>query len=69
MHSRRSRTCAFHVFMMLTPLQLRSVYHDPSCNGYARGFEEIECERRIWSAKRSQGKTERYLYLSIKWKM
>ena len=31
-------------------------------------LKKIECERKIWSTKRSQGKTERHLYLSIKWK-
>ena len=29
-------------------------------------LKKIECERRIWSTKRGQGKTERHLYLSIK---
>jgi len=29
MHSRRSRTRAFPVLMLLTPLQLPSVYHRP----------------------------------------
>jgi len=29
-------------------------------------LKKIECERRVWSTKRSQGKTERHLYLSIK---
>ena len=65
MHSRRSRTRAFPVLMMLTPLQLPSVYHNPSCDGCARDAEENESERKIWSIKRSQGKTERHLYLSI----
>jgi len=27
-------------------------------------LKKIECKRRIWSTKRSQGKTERHLYLS-----
>jgi len=36
MYSRRSRTCAFPVLMMLTPLQLPSVYHNPSCKACAR---------------------------------
>jgi len=33
-------------------------------------LKNIECERRVWSTKRSQGKTERHLYISInkKWK-
>jgi len=31
-------------------------------------LKKIECERRIWSTKRSQGKTERHQYLSIKLK-
>jgi len=29
-------------------------------------LKQIECERRVWSTKRCQGKTERHLYLSIK---
>ena len=68
MHLRRSDTRAFPVLMMLTPLQLHSVYNNPSCDGCAREAEEIECEIRIWSTNRSQGKTERHLYLSIKQK-
>jgi len=28
-------------------------------------LKKIECERRIWSTKCGQGKTERHLYLSI----
>ena len=40
MHSRRSRTGAFPVLMMLTPLQLPSVYHNPFCDGCARKAEE-----------------------------
>jgi len=28
-------------------------------------LKKIECERRVWSTKRSQGKTERHLYFSI----
>jgi len=28
-------------------------------------LKKIECERQIWSTKRSKGKTERHLYLSI----
>jgi len=26
-------------------------------------LKKIECERRVWSAKRSQGKTERHLFI------
>ena len=46
MHSPCSRTRAFPVrlatpvLMMLTPLQLPSVYHNPSCDGCARDAEE-----------------------------
>ena len=40
MHSRRSRTRAFPVLMMLTPLQLPFVYHNPSRDGCARDAEE-----------------------------
>jgi len=29
-------------------------------------LKRIECEKRVSSKKRSQGKTERYLYLSIR---
>jgi len=46
MHSRRLRACAFHVLIMLTPLQLPSVYHNHSCNGYARDAEEIRMRKK-----------------------
>ena len=46
MHSRRSRTRAFPVLTMLTPLQLPSVYHNPSCDGYARGGEENRMQKK-----------------------
>jgi len=36
MHSRRSRTRAFPVLMMLTPLKLPPVHHNASCDGCAR---------------------------------
>jgi len=28
--------------------------------------KRTECEKRVWSTKRSQGKTERFLYLPIR---
>jgi len=40
MDSRLSRTRVFHVSMMLTPLQLLSVYHNAFCDGCARDAEE-----------------------------
>jgi len=60
MHSRLSRTSAFPVSNDATLLQMPSVYHYLSCDGFARDAEEN------WSTKRSQEKTERHLYLSIK---
>jgi len=48
---------------MLPPLQLLSVYHNPSCDrclAYVM-LKKTECERRIWSTKRSQGRTEHHL--------
>jgi len=32
--------------MMLTPLQLRSVYHNPSCDGCARDAEENRIRKK-----------------------
>jgi len=29
-------------------------------------LKKIECERRVWSTKYSQGKTEHHLYFSMK---
>jgi len=46
MHSRRSRTRAFPVLMMLTPLQLSSVYHNSSCDGCARDAEEKRMRKK-----------------------
>jgi len=52
MHSRRSRTRAFPVqvatpvLMMLTSLQLPSVYHNPSCDGCARDAEENRMQKK-----------------------
>jgi len=40
MHSRRSRTRALPVLMMLTPLQLPTVHHSPSCDECARDAEK-----------------------------
>jgi len=40
MHLRLSRTRAFPVLMMLTPLQLPSFHHNASCGGCARDAEE-----------------------------
>jgi len=31
-------------------------------------LKKIECKRRVWSTKRSQGKTERHLNYSIKYR-
>jgi len=45
MHSRRSRTRVFPVLMMLTPLQLPSVYHNTSCDGCARDAEETRMRK------------------------
>jgi len=52
MRSRRSRIRAFPVqltipvLMMLTPLQLPSVYHSPFCNGCARDAEENRMRKK-----------------------
>jgi len=46
MHSRRSRTRAFPVLMMLTPLQLPSVYHNPSSDGCAHNAEENRMRKK-----------------------
>jgi len=52
LHSRRSCTRAFPVnwqpryLMMLTPLQLPSVYHNPSCDGCARDAEENRMRKK-----------------------
>jgi len=51
---------------MLTPLQLPSVYHTPSCDGCARDSEENRMRNKNLVDKRSQGKTERHVYISIK---
>jgi len=48
--------------MMLTPLQLPSVYHNPPVTDVHVMLKKIECETRV----RSQGNTERHLYNSIK---
>jgi len=45
MHSRRSRTGVFPVLMMLIPLQLPSVYHNPFCYGCARDAEENQIRK------------------------
>jgi len=46
---------------MLTPLQLSSVNHIPSCHGCARDDEEnIRMQKESLVEKRSQGKTELY---------
>jgi len=47
MYSRRYRTRAFPVSMMLTPQQLPSVYHNPSCGGCARDAEENRIRKKI----------------------
>ena len=59
MHSRHLRTRAFPVLMMLTPLHLLSVYHNPSCDGYARDTEESRLPKKNLVDKRSQGMAER----------
>jgi len=52
MHSRRSRTRVLSINWqtryetMLTPLQLRSVYHNPSCDGCARDAEENRMRKK-----------------------
>ena len=46
MHSRRPRTRAFPVLMMLTSLQLPSVYHNPSRDGCARDAEENRMRKK-----------------------
>jgi len=50
---------------MLTPLHLPSVHRNPSCDGCARGTEENGIRKGSLVDKRSQGMTERHLYLSI----
>jgi len=59
MHSRRSCTRAFPVLMMLMPLQLHSVYHNPSCDGCARDAEEN------WMRKKNLVKTCQRKILSV----
>jgi len=46
MHSRRSRTRALPVLMMLTPQQLPSGYHNPSCDGCVRDAEENRMRKK-----------------------
>jgi len=53
--------------MMLTPLQLSSVHHNLPVTDVHVMLKKIGCESRVWSTKRSQGKTERHLNLSIKY--
>ena len=65
MHSRRSRTSEFPVLIMFRP-QLPSVYHNSSCDGCARDVEENRMRKKNLVEKRSQGKTERHVYISIK---
>ena len=59
MHSRRSRTRAFPVLMILTPIQLPFFIIIPPVTDVHVMLKKIECERIIWSTKRCQGKTER----------
>ena len=66
MQLRRSRTREFPVLMMLAPLQLPFLIIIPPETDVHVMLKKIECERIIWSTKRSQGKTERHPYLSIK---
>jgi len=49
---------------MLTPLQLPSVHHNASVMDVM--LKRVECEKRVWSTKSSQGKTEHHLYFSIR---
>jgi len=56
MHSRRSRTRAFPVLMMLTSLQLPSVYHNPSCDGCACDAEENRMRNKSLVDKRQPRK-------------
>jgi len=46
MHSRRSLTRAFPVLMILTPLQLASARHNPSCDECARGAKENRMRKK-----------------------
>jgi len=52
--------------MMLTSLQLLSVHYNPSSDGCARDAEQNRMRKESLVNKRSQEKTERHLYLSIK---
>jgi len=53
-----------NLVMMLTPLQLPSVYHNtiPTLTDVHAMLKRTGCEKRIWSTKRSQGKLEDHLY-------
>jgi len=49
--------------MMLTPLQLPSIHHNPSCDGCAHDAEKGEnAKREFGRKKRSQAKTKRHLF-------
>jgi len=56
MHSRRSCTRAFPALMMLTLIQLPSVYHNPSCDGCARDAEENRMRKKNLVDKTQPGK-------------
>jgi len=49
-----------------TQLQLPSVKHNSSRGGCARDAEENRMRKESWLKKRTQGKDERHLHLSMK---
>jgi len=51
-----------------SPLKQLSVHHNPAVTDVHMMLKRIECERRVWSIKRSQEKTECHLYLCIRWR-